>query len=294
MGYVNRSITCINHDGIEMTFGEKGLNPFLLVEADGCYLAQNTVTISENTMTDGGTFQGSIAKVRNIVLTLKDIEDHVENRNFLYQLFKSNELGTLIFQEDDEKRKIEYYVESITSTGEYGARTYTVSLLCPDPFFYALNDVIIYMSSWEAGFEFIHEFVAEGEELGYRVANTISEIFNENGADGVGMTIKILAEGTVTNPEVTRIESNESITVGTDARPFSMVSGDVLTITTTNNNKHVYLTHDGVTEEVNQYLTEDSVFIQLMRGINTIGYSAKVGEGNMLVEISYKLKYVGA
>ena len=73
-----------------------------------------------------------------------------------------------------------------------------------------------------------------------------------------------------------------------------MTAGDVLTITTADNDKHVYLTHDGVTTEVNEYLTEDSVFIQLMRGDNDIGYSADAGEDNMVVEITYRLKYRSA
>ena len=58
MAYVNRSITCSNNDGVSITFGEKGLSPFLLVAAEGIYEVANNVTISENTMTDGGAYQG--------------------------------------------------------------------------------------------------------------------------------------------------------------------------------------------------------------------------------------------
>ena len=152
MAQVNRRITCSNNDGVKVTFSETGLTPFLLVNATGIYKADYNVTISENTMTDGGAFQGSVAKIRNIVLTLKDLKDHVYNRNLLEALFKPNEAGTLLFVEDENERLINYYVESVDSTGKYGSRTYTVSLLCPDPFFYAKSDITVSLAAWVGSF----------------------------------------------------------------------------------------------------------------------------------------------
>ena len=294
MGYVDRWIKCTNDDGVSVTFGEKGLTPFLLVDAEGCYTVSNNVTISENTMTDGGAYQGSVAKVRNIVLTIKDLTNHVYNRNLLHALFKSGDLGTLVFHEEKNERQIDYYVESITSTGEYGARTYQISLLCPDPFFYAMEDIIVYMAAWIPNFIFEHEFISSGEELGYRSAERLQSITNENAADNIGMDILIYANGAVSNPSITRVESDETITVGSSAKPLNLVSGDQVLITTSDNNKQVYLIHEGVTTPINEYLTEDSVFIQLMRGVNSIGYDADSGVDNMVVQITYRLKFAGA
>ena len=294
MGYVDRFITCTNRDGYSTTFGERQLDPFLLVDATGIYEVANNVTISNNTMSDGGAYQGSVAKVRNIVLTIKDIDDHVVNRNTLRALFKAGEPGELVFHEDTTELKISYYVESITSTGAFGERTYTVSLLCPDPFWYAMNDITVYMAAWNDNFEFQHEFTSLGEEFGYRSSSTLQTITNENASDGIGMDILIKAIGAVSNPSVTHVERSETIEVGSAAKPLSMVSGDELRITTSDNDKHVYLTHNGTTTEINEYLTEASVFIQLMRGANSIGYNADSGVANMIVEITYRLKYPGA
>lgn len=294
MGYVNRSITCSNADGVTVSFGERGLSPFLLVNADGCYYIDNNVTISENTMSDGGAYQGSVARIRNIVLTVQDLTNHVYNRNLLAALFKSGEPGTLIFQEDAQQRKIDYYVESVNSTGQSGVRTYTISLLCPDPFFYAMEDVTVYMAAWIPNFKFIHEFVATGEEFGYRSSERLQKITNQNAADNIGMTITITANGDITNPSVIRVESNEAITIGTAFKPLNMVAGDRVVINTADNDKHVYLIHENVTTEINEYLTEDSVFIQLMRGENDIGYNAESGVDNMVVQLTYRLKYQSA
>lgn len=294
MGYVDRRITCSNKDGVILTFGERGATPFLLADAEGCYSVENNVTISENTMSDGGVYQGSVAKIRNIVLTLVDYLDNVYNRNLLNALFKSGEIGTLVFQEEENERKIEYVVESLNSTGEYGARTYTVSLLCADPYFYALSDVKVYMAAWIPNFEFIHTFIASGEEFGYRSSVRLQNIVNDNAANNIGLDISISARGDVVNPSITRVESDESIKIGSTNNPFTAEAGDVIRITTANNDKHVYLIREGVTTEINEYLTEDSVFIQLMRGDNHIGYSATSGENNMIVEIAYRLKFASA
>ncbi len=290
----NRSIKCTNQDGVSLTFAEKGFTPFLLADCEGVYLVENTVTISQNTMSDGGAYQGSVAKIRNIVLTLKDNQSHVANRKLLHALFKSGESGNLVFTEEPNVRQIEYFVESVNSTGEDGARTYTVSLLCPDPFFYAMHDITVELAAWESAFEFLHTFIGEGEEFGYKSSVELQQIKNDNAANNIGMTIKMSAIDTVTNPTVTKVETQEHITIGTPSKPMSLTRGDVLTIETADNNKHVYLTHNGVTTNVNQYLTEDSTFIQLMRGVNSIGYSADSGAENLIIEISYRLKYVSA
>ena len=100
--------------------------------------------------------------------------------------------------------------------------------------------------------------------------------------------------GAVTNPSITHIETNSSIHIGHEGKPFSMVAGDIVTITTATGNKHVTLTHDGVTSEINHCLTEDSVFIQLMRGSNSFGFGADSGVNNLTITLEYTYKYARA
>lgn len=291
----DRVITCTNADGYSLTFNEKDFSPFLLGGAEGIYDVINNVHVSENSMIDGATYQGSTAKFRNIVLRLKDKEDYPENRDMLNRLFKEKESGTLVFQEGDSaQRKIEYVVESLSSTAEWNKRIHEVSLICPDPFFYDIEGHSESMASWHDAFEFPFEPTSAGFEFGHRINERIKTITNDYAEDGMGMTITITCSGSVTNPSVTRIESNESLEIGHSGKPFTMIYGDVVTITTAAGNKHVTLTRDGVTTEINHYLTEDSVFIQLMRGQNSIGFAADSGENNVMVEVGYQFKYARA
>lgn len=280
-----------------MTFSEDKFSPFFLASLDGVYTISNNVYISDNTMTDGGTYQGSVAAKRNIVITAianpKNMIYNQPDRDLLYLLFRKDEIGELVYTENDVSRKIEYVTESITRAPR-GSRAFTISLLCPSPMFEDVNENSVSIANWLDGFEFIHEFDEDGEELGSQSGEHSVNIVNDVATSNIGITAIITATGSITNPSITRIESDESIKVGSIAHPFTMERGDVLTITTAVNNKHVRLTRNGVVTEVNEYLTEDSEFIQLMYGDNNIVCSADAGDSYMSVDIKYTFKYEAA
>lgn len=294
-----RRIICTNKDGYSIAFGEKSFSPFLLVDADGCYEASNSVTVSENTMIDGGSYQGSVASVRNIVLTVADVSNYVENRNLLYRLFKAGEAGRLVFHElcdgEETKRYTDYYVEKIEGTGKNGCRQYQMSLICPDPFFYDMEDVRVSMAAWISDFTFPHAF-RKWEELGHRSDVRLQDIRNDTATDRIGISVSVYANGAVRNPAIVHVEKNQRLQIGTKNNPFTMSSGDRLQITTGTGNKHLYYTDvaTGTERDISQYLTEDSEFVQLGRGDNTIGYDAESGAGNMTITITYRLRYAGA
>lgn len=289
---MNRKITCKNEDGMSITFGSS-FSPYLLVDVEGIYSSKSNVTISQNTMTDGGTYQGAVASIRNIVLTIATKENHQKNRMQLNNLFKHKSPGTFIYEENGVKRQIEYYVEEVDPASKNNCRYTTVSLICPDPYYTELSDTVVVMAGWESLFEFPHEFSDEGEELETRVNEKLKTIENLDAADNIGLTITISSSGEVRNPSVYHVENNEFIKVGTENIPFDLNVGDLLIITTGLDNKHVYLERDGEKTEINGYLDENSEFIQLMHGKNTLGYSADIGEDYITVEVSFRYKFLG-
>lgn len=290
-----RKITCVNEDNIAMTFGDT-FSPFLLQYCDGIYNVSNKVYSSENTMTDGSTYLGSTTKLRNIIIGLVSKENHAINRNLLYQLFKPKTAGVFTYVEEEgdfqEIRTIDYFVESIDVTGIDNCRRAEVSLLCPYPFFQDINDTIISMAGWESNFEFPHEFI-EPEELGVRKVEKLKEIINESSADNIGITIKVLAESDIVNPSMYHVEQDEFIKVGTTLKPLNLKRGDILTITTHTNNKNVSLEREGVKQMINEYLDEDSSFIQLQNSKNNLRYAADSGEDYMNVTVSFRYRYLG-
>lgn len=289
---MSRYIVCTNQDGATATFGED-FSPFLLVDADGLYEFDVNVAKSDNTNLNGSTYYGSKAKTRNIVLTLADWGDHKDNRASLYNLFRYDIPGTLDYIEDGDKKSIGYVVEKVYIDPEYDQRRATVSLLCPDPLFQSGTEYIVGISEWQGNFEFLHEFPEDGEELGYKNNSQTGTIENNSGISGTGVTITIGVSGTVTNPSVYNIENSQHITLGDSNNTLTLSAGDLVTITTGRGNKHIYLTSGGTTTEINEYLTEDSEFIQLLLGTNTIGYTADSGEEYMAIEVRFHYQYAG-
>ena len=180
-----RTITCINTaENIKGVFGEEEFSPFLLEDASGIYEQSAQVNITENTLTDGATYQSSVLQSRNIVLSLRDLNDHLANRQFLLSLLPPKSKGTLIFRDGDEERQTDYYVEKLTSDGIYSARSYQISLICPDPYFYDLEDYSVTLAAFVPNFTFTHEFLSVKEELGYRQINRLHPVGGNAAAEG--------------------------------------------------------------------------------------------------------------
>lgn len=295
----NRYITCKRGD-MAVSFGEQPESPYFLTDADGLYEAEVDVSVSENTFDDGGIYQSSRIKKRNIVLTIQDrgTDDHIAVRDALLNLFLPKNRGRLTIKENDgdseSEKVIDYYTEKVISDGKNSSRTFTISLICPDPYFYDPYDKCVQMANYAAMFTFQHSFLSAGEEFGSRSKTKSKNLRNITGADAIGLTIDFGINGAVTNPSVTRVESGETIKIGTDTKPLSLVYGDVLTVTTGNGNKHVYLTRSGARKEINQYLSADSSFFELHQGSNTIGYDAEIGVSNIEVTVSYRMRYTHA
>lgn len=289
---MDRKISCTNEDGLSMEF-TSSFSPFLLENCDGIYEVSNNVVTNDNTNTDGATYYGSTTKMRNIVLTLADDSNSFKARDYLYRLFKPKSAGSFKYEEEEEARTIDYYVESVTFVPVGTAQVATVSLLCPDPFFYDLEDMVVQMSSWQKLWTFPHCFKSEKEEFGKRIKEKLKSINNDSAADNIGIKVIMTAEGPVKNPALYHIENSEFIKIGTDSNPLNLNMNDQVAITTGVNEKNVYLLRNGEKTSINEYLDEGSTFLQLQSGKNSLRYEAESGEDYLSVSVSFRYRYLG-
>lgn len=288
-----KRIICRNENDIEVEFNYNEDADFFLVSLEGVYSVSNNVVTSENTMTDGSTYQGSTTKQRNIVITAFIDGDYQKRRDLLYKCFKPKSTGSFTYIEGDEKRTIDYKVEEIDIAETGVIRNVVISLICPDPFFKDLNDIIVTMAGWKRSFSWPHEFKAEKEPFGERIAEIIKTVENDSAADNIGIEILMQASGAVTNPALYHVEQDEHIKVGTADHALQLAAGEAVKITTGTNNKNVYLISNGQETKINEYLDEDSEFIQLTSGSNTFKYDADAGINYLNVTISYRFRYLG-
>lgn len=289
---MSKKIVCKNEDNVEIEFSYEDDAEFFLISCDGIYSVSNNVVTSENTMTDGSTYQGSTTKQRNIVITAEFDSDYQSRRDFLYKIFKPKSPGTFYYTENAEQREIEYRVEGIEIDEAGVCRNAVISLICPDPFFKDPADTTVTMAGWEPCFEFVHEFTSELEEFGVRIAELVKTVENDSAADYIGIEVIMEALGAVRNPVLYHMQQDIHIQIGTDDYPFDMEPGDVVRITTGTNEKNVYLIKGGEETKINEYLDEESEFIQLVHGSNTFIYDAASGVDYLNVTIKYRFRYL--
>lgn len=300
---MDRRIICTNENNIAVKF-DYDFNPFFLKSVKGIYGISANVTTSENTTTDGSTYQGSTAKERNIIITAQMDGNYKVNRDFLYKVFKLKSKGNFTYTEDGDTKEIAYIVEDIDVGEEGVVRDIIISLICSDPFFKDLDDVEIIMASWVNDLEFPVCFPEEGIEFGHREADLVKEIENDTGADNIGIMAVIRADGPVKNPAIYHSEAGEYAKI-----EMEMSSGQIIIITTSQNNKKTWLLEDVSQSEImekgydaliaekgvniNEFFSEGSDFIQLQHGKNTITYTADSGTNYMSVSIFYRMLYLG-
>ena len=293
MGII-RSATFINtEDDINLIVD--GNCPGIVIESiDGIYAFTGEVKTSPYSQTNGDRYNSTRATKRNIVIQGKIFDDFWNNRQLMYRVFRLGSVGRFKYTEPDRSdRFADYYVEKVEIDQNPYRGQYQISLICPDPFFYAGTSEHIDLASWVSDFEFVHEFDVNGEELGHRETSMIKEIENLNGVDGIGMTITMSSSGDVVNPYVYLYETGERITIGTAENPYTLGSAKQIEIETTTGKKNIVQIQNNIRTRINQYLDPDSSFFQLGAGINTIGYNAYSGANNMNVHIEYKMRYLG-
>lgn len=284
----DKKVRCKNRNNQEVVFDFE-FNPFFLVSIEGAYSVNNSVNTTENTMTDGSTFQGATGEQRNIVITAQMDSNYDDNRDYLYKTFKRKSSGTLTHYQNGKTRLIDYWVESVDIDDAGVVRNIVISLICPDPMFRAPYEVVLEMAAWEDLLEWPHEFLEEGEEFGRWISEQSKEAPNESEVEGVGLTITFTANGAVENPAIYHSEDNEFIKLNR-----TLQAGEIVIITTHDNDKHTYLMAGGEREDINYDLDDESEFIQLNSDKNTLIYSADSGAEYLEVEVRYLYLFEGA
>lgn len=291
---ITRSATFTNtEDNLILSINSD--TPGIVIEKiEGIYAFEGEVLTSPYSQTHGDRYKKTRAAKRNIVVYGKIYDDYWNNRQLLYRVFRLDSLGSFCYIEPDQsKRYADYYVESVEIDQDAYRGEYQISLICPDPFFYAGGTEYIDLASWIPAFTFEHDFLQAGEMLGYREASMIKEIQNLNGVNGIGLKITLTATGDVTNPYVYLYETGEQIKIGTETNPYTLTSQKRVEIETTTGHKNISQYINNVKTRINEYLDPESTFFQLASGINTIGYNADDGANYLNVHIEYKMRYLG-
>jgi hypothetical protein len=278
-------IVCENYLGEKMTFSR---TPKMWIESVSGLGADYEVTTSKNSGQDGENYTGATASKRNIVMVLDvpkrrmdDMKDH------LYSFFQPRSVGILYYYSGNIARKTRYYVESVEPEESGLVRTITISLICPDPKFYALTDNLTELAVWEGLIEWPLEII-EPFEVTRKVNSLISNVVNPS-AVPMGLTVTFRASGAVTNPSLYDVNRQELMQVST-----TMHAGDQIVIMTADGNKHVKLISGGVTSNINNLMAYPPHWLKAYQGDNLFRYNADSGIDSLSVSILSTQAYWGA
>lgn len=281
-------LVCQNPDRSTLTFAYAF--PFWLVEVEGATSSEFKVKTEGYASGDGEYYLGAQAPKRVIEITAKCIgtpAQHARYREQLLRFFQPRQTGTLFYHDGGAGKKIAYQTEAVEIAPTGLEREINVTLVCPDPIWKSVTDEGVSMAWVEGDIEFPAELAPEFT-VAHRVPVVMGKIHNDSNVTR-GLTITFEASGNVSNPIMIEATRQQQLKVKVD-----MVIGDILTITTGPHNKHVRLTHDGVTREVNNKWVFGSTWLQAAPGKNVYRYTADSGEESLAATITSTPQYWGA
>ena len=282
-----KRIVCENQLGETIEFQYDG-DPFRLSETDGFAAAEYTVNTSQNSGQDGETYNGAVANKRNLIITIEIDSDYQVQRNKLYSFFQPRSEGTVYYYEDGAPGcRSDYYVEKIEIDESGAVRSGSISLICPDPKWYALEDQLTQLAVWRGGITFplrIHPPFTVTEKV-----NTLIGNVHNDSAVPMGLTVKFTASGEVVNPSLYDVNRYELMQINT-----TMHAGDKIVITTGDGNKRVKLISGGVTSNINNLMAYPPKWLKAYQGDNLFRYNADSGIDSLSVSILSTQAYWGA
>ena len=286
-------------------------NGFAILNIDGLGPAKGTINVTDISSSNGAIFNSSRVGTRNIVLTLGFVEDYKSGRTIedvrhkTYEYFPVGKQITLRVMTDKRHATISGYVEYNDPKIFSAQETSEVSIICPDPFFYAVpsdSDHPANFSSAEGGFDFaFHNDSLTNPLLDFSLLKILEErnLYYSGDAD-TGVTIHIHAIGEATN--VLILKTLEYKTLKIDTTRFAniagitdpkIIAGDDILVDTRRGHKTAELIRGGKTFNIINAIDRNSDWLELNQGDNVFAYKADTGQTNLQIRLEYYTVYEG-
>lgn len=299
-----KSITITNHLNesikIEMGFPEK--SGFLILGLDGLGPAKATINSTDLATMDGGLFNSSRLSQRNIVMAFaflfKNTIEEVRLASYRYFPVKRK----IKFEIETEARKCEIYgyIESNEPNIFQPQVTASISMICPDPYFYSKDKVSTLFSGETALFTFPFSNESTSSKLLKmgEIINKVEDTVLYTGDVDVGVVITLNIIGAVVDPAIYNVTTGDTMAINS-VRLMALAGGiglqaeDEIVITTIKGSKSIVLNRGGIEINILNALDKDSDWFQLSRGDNVFRYSAVSGEENIQFRLDHRVLYDG-
>lgn len=236
---------------------------------------------------DGSRYNSSRMGERNIVITAV-IEREIEaNRIRLYRYFKPKKKVGIYYKNGSRDVSIDGYVEDFQISPFDKRQKAQVSIICPDPFFRAIDEIMVEFSTLSSEFYFPFANEEEGAPFSIIEVNPTKVITNNGDAES-GLVILLQATGKVENPKIYNVDTSEFFGLN-----ITMQGGDVVTIDTNKGRKSVSMRREGQTENVINSIQRGSSWLQIRSGENTFTYEADKHTESLICTFCHTDKFEG-
>lgn len=260
---------------------------YTLYKITGLQPPASAVNTSNNATSDGVTINSVRVDKRNIVLYVAMEGDVETNRINLYRYFPLKQTITLYFKNNKRDVCIEAKVETIQCDFFTKKQVAQISVICPKPYFKAVNDLVSYFSDVSALFEFPFSITETGMEFSAITTNVRKSIINA-GDVASGVIIELYAIGTVVNPIIYDVFKRTHIKL-----MCTLEAGDHVVINTNHGEKSITRVRAGVSSNIMGCLWPSSSWLTLEAGDNVFTYDCDSGNSNLQITFTTPILYGG-
>ena len=256
-----------------------------LISSDGMSAEAIINTQSVNGV-DGSSVVSMQTPMRNPMFTLRFRGGDVEAQQIrLNRIFKPKISGTMTVVAEHGQVKLDYVVEKLSIPPNAFPLQASVSLLCPNPFFYSPKNNNVVVAGVKSRFVLPFQFPAGEFKISEATQSAFCAITNNGEAD-TGIVIKFSADAAVTNPMLIDVTTGNTAKIN-----YEMQAGHVITITTEKRNKTVMLTRNEEQINLFNYRAYPFTFLQLPTGTSLFKYDADEGVQSLRVNVTFTEKY---
>lgn len=260
---------------------------YTLVSVDGLTPTTATINTTEIPGGDGAYFNSARIGKRNIVLTVYPEIEITQARRHLYTIFPVKSEVVIYYTAAGRSVRIAGYVESIDGSLFAMRQSLQISIICPQPYFKAIDEVVADLSMIRPVFEFPFATQNDGVEMSV-IDKTYQTTLINSGEVETGMIIELTAAGSVTNPTI-----YDETHGGAFAISVIMTKGEVIRINTNSGEKSVYMYLDNDRQNYMNLIGNIPTWFQLEPGETVFAFTADDGEENLRVRFIYNEQFAG-
>ena len=229
---------------------------------------------------DGTRYNSARLGERNVVISLNIRGDIEENRINLYKYFRVKNPIRIFYKNEHMDVYIDGYIDTFENDFFQMLQQPQISIICPNPYWRAMNETEIDFDTVTAMFEFPFAIEAPGIPFS-EVSEVAVTYFNAGSVETGGViTFTALADDVI-NPIFYNVTNNTFFGLS-----VTMQESDTIVINTQRGEKSVYLIRGGIKTSLLNNRIEGSTWITFEPGENEIRYSATSGQSALKCVLS--------